>query len=215
MGFAEIIQIIMQILAFIAGLFNPKTMQVRYVAFVTDFDCTPAVWSEPAKISGGVFTGKVETVCTFEGKGGGGVAALRAHLIEQLPQDAGTFEGTVENYQGIPSMAFKTSVELGEGVTAHGTTHIATNGFTVLRDVFESSSIAATGNGKYVKSMTSEMAVAKGLGDGYSLRVSQSLKVQKPFFASSSEFQSSLMEQAEESLMDRAVGAVQEMAGHL
>ena len=86
MGIIEIINIIMQIIAFIAGLFAPKH-GVRAVALNADFDCAPVTWSAPPAVVNGEFQGTAEVVCRFEGNGSGSIAALRTHMLEQLPKD--------------------------------------------------------------------------------------------------------------------------------
>ena len=215
MVIVQIIQMIMQILAFIAGLFNPNKMSIREVAYVTDFDCGQVEWVQAPAMQDGSFVGKASVHCLFEGKGHGGIAALRAHLVSQLPKDGGMSGGSVQSYGGTPGIAYATSLKMGEGAIAHGTTHISSGG-SVLRDVFESSSIEASGNGRYLKSVYAEMNVADvdGLGT-YDLEVVQAISVKKPGMMSASDFVSKLKEQAEESLIDRAVSAVQESASKL
>ncbi len=216
MPFAQIIQIIMQILAFIAGLFNPSQMSVREVAYITDFDCGQVEWVVPPAVKDGAFKGTASVRCLFEGKGGGGVSALRSHLVTQLPQDSGMRGGEMGSLGGLPAVSYPTSLQMGEGAVARGVTQIATDGSAVLRDVFQSSAIEASGNGRYLKSVYAEMQVTKRDNWGtYDLEVIQSIEVKKPFFVSTSEFVSKLKEQAAESLLERAVGAVQEMAAHL
>jgi hypothetical protein len=216
MPFAKIIQIIMQILAFIAGLFNPTAKSAREVAYVTDFDCGQVEWVVPPSVSGGSFNGTASVRCLFEGKGGGGVSALRAQLVSQLPKDAEMKGGAMGSLAGMPAVSYVTSLKLGEGVVANGITQIATDGRYELRDVFKSSSIDATGNGRYLKSVYAEMYVTQRDAFGtYEIEVTQAIEVKKPALVSSSDFKSKLQEQAEASLVDRAVSAVQEMAGHL
>ncbi|MBY0370157.1 hypothetical protein K2X33_05685 [bacterium] len=216
MSLIGIINIIMQILAFIAGLFNPKT-GVRYTAFVTDFDCGAVEWQAPPVVSGGEFSGTAQVRCRFEGQGGGGIQALRKHLVQQLRDDAQLrSEPKIENYGEMPSLAYEVSVDMGEGAVAHGKTHIATDGFTVLKDVFESQSFSGSSNAAYLKNVVAEYQVESTEESGvFELRASQQIRVRKPGLMSSSAFKSSLMEQAEEALMNRATGAVQEMASHL
>jgi hypothetical protein len=216
MPFAQIIQIIMQILAFIAGLFNPTKMSVREVAYVTDFDCGQVEWVVPPAVKDGAFKGTASVHCLFEGKNGGGVSALRSHLVSQLPQDGGMRAGSKGILGGLPSMSYPTSLKMGEGVVAHGVTQIATNGSSILRDVFESKSIEASGNGRYLKSVYAEMIVTQRDSWGtYDIELIEAIEVKKPAFVPSSEFVSKLEEQASESLLERAVSAVQEMAAHL
>ncbi len=215
MSFMEIIQIIMQIIAFISGLFGPKT-GLRTVAYITEVDCYQAGWSVPAAVVGGEFTGTAEVRCRFDGKGGKGIKGLRSHLVSQLPHDGGALEAYVENYQGLPSLGFRTTLEMGASATAHGTTHIASNNATTLRNVFESHTIEATGVAEYLKSVYGEMEVTATEEDGvWELRASQAIRVQKPAGISNGFFKSRLKADSEGSLMDRAVSAAQEMASHL
>src|SRR4051812_16464050 len=113
MAIAEIIKMLMTILAFIAGLFNPKYASVRDVAYLTDFDCNAAQWTVPAAIRNGEFSGTVESVCTFEGKGGGGISGLREFLGAQLPMDAlinGNYQ--TENLRGLPGISYDTEIQM-------------------------------------------------------------------------------------------------------
>lgn len=215
MSLIGIINIIMQILAFIAGLFNPKT-GLRYTSYVTDFDCGAVEWKSAPVVSGGEFSGTAQVACTFEGHGGGGVLALREHLMQQLPSDS-EFRGNakVGFMADMPSVIYAMELPMGEGVTAHGNTTIATNGFTGLVDVFESKSFSGGGNAAYLKSVVSKYEVSLIESGVYELKTSQELRVRKPALMSASQFKTSLKDQAEETLMDRAVNAVQEMASHL
>ncbi len=216
MSFVTIIQIIMQILAFIAGLFNPTHASIRQVAQITDYDCSAIRWVAPPVVEGGSFNGKAQIVCYFEGKGGGGIAALRNHLVAQLPRDSRMENGVEGSYKGLPSMAYSTALEMGEGAVARGTTHIASDGINVLRDVFQSSSVEASGNGRYLKGVFGELQVMRVDGDsGYELKMSQSFQVKKPMLVPASEFETKLKAQSEEALRERAASAVQEMASHL
>lgn len=217
MPILEIIRMLMSILAFIAGLFSPKQMSARQVVYTSAFDCNAVRWTQPAQVSGGVFTGTVEVQCEFEGRTGAGILGLRSHLIDQLPKDADMQAAKSEMFRGMPSMAYPTALEMAEGVKARGTTHIATNGFNVVRNVFESAQVDANGAGKYLRGVVSEMEVKKSATekDVYTLKLTQSMEVKKPALISASEFQSSLKKQAEESLVERAGSAVQESAAHL
>lgn len=214
MGIIEIIKIIMAILAFISGLFQPK-MGVRYVSHVTDYDCGSIRWTVPPSVSNGEFSGTAQITCEYEGVGGGGLMGLRSHFARQISQDGG---GTakIENYQGLPSLAFNTALDMGEGGHAYGTTHLASNGTDILKNVFVSSSIQATGAGSYLRGMYGAMEVrTTGESGVYRLTITEAFQVKKPDLMSTSRFKASLKDQAEESLLDRATSAVQETALHL
>ncbi len=213
MGLTGIIAIIISILQFVAGLFGPKKMDT--MAFIADYDCARVEWVGAPAVVDGEFMGTAEVRCHFEGSNAGGIAALRAHMVEQLPKD-GDIQGAarVASYQGLPSLGFRTHLVMGDA-TAYGMTHIASDGDWLLRNVFESHSIEASGNGKYVKQISAETQIAALGGREYELTMVHSLRVQKPFGATASSFKKSLMEQAAESLAERAVSAVHEMASHL
>lgn len=213
MGLMEIIAIIISILQFVAGLFGPKKMDT--MAYLADYDCARVEWVGAPAVVGGEFVGTAEVRCHFEGSNAGGIPALRMHMVEQLPKD-GDIQGEakVATYQGLPSLSFRTHLDMGQA-TAYGTTNIASDGAWVLRSIFESESFQATGNGKYVKHVFAETHVAALGGQEYELRMVHTLRVKKPAGISSNSFKNSLMDQAGESLADRAVSAVHEMASHL
>ena len=212
MGFMEIISIIMSILQLIAGLFAPKT--TSYVR-LADYDCDRVEWVGAPAVVGGEFVGTAEVRCSFEGVAGGSIAVLRSHMAEQLPKD-GNIQGEtrVATYQGLPSLSFRTHLDMGQA-TAYGVTNIASDGARTLRNIFESDSIVADGVGKYLKHVYAETHVAGNGTEEYDLKMVQTIRVQKPAGISSAKFKSRLMDEAEGALADRAAAAVQEMASWL
>ncbi len=214
MSFVEIIKILMSVLSLIIGLFNPKT-GMRQVASITNADCAQVEWTVPPGVSGGVFSGTASVVCHFEGKGGGGIPALRAHMIQTIPASAQTGQMLVTSHQGLPSFSWDTQLEMGNNALVKGTTFIGANGSNFLRNVFESSSVQGSGSAQYLKNLYSAVEVTRLQDGSYMLRASQAMGVKKPLLMSSSKFISTLRGQAEEALLERAVNSVQEMASHL
>lgn len=214
MSFAAIIQMIITILTFLAGLFEPKA-GVRQTVSARDFTCDRPVWVGSPAVKDGVFAGTAEVKCEFLGQKGGGIAELQDHMVRQLPLD-GQAQGTVQvaTYEGQPSVAWKTKVALGSEATAHGRTVISSDGFSFLRNIFDSESIDATGNGQYVKGVHAEINV-RMTEESYEMRVVQEYRVKKPGLISSASFKSKLMQQAEEAIERRAVDAVAEFSQHL
>jgi hypothetical protein len=215
MDFISIINIIMQILAFIAGLFAPKT-GIRSVAEITRPNCSAVEWAVPASVSGGVFSGTVEVRCRFNSDASGGFQALRAHLVTRLPQDGQGGEAFVSSHQGVPSLSWRSRLELADGSQVLGTAYVGSNGTSFLRSVFESSSVRGSGSAQYLQSIYSVMEVKalEALGE-FELKEIQSISVKKPFFVSSAQFKTRLKEQAEKAILERAESAVQEVASHL
>lgn len=213
MSIISIIGIIITILKFIMGLFNPTP--AAYMVAMADYDCGKVEWVGSPAVTNGVFVGTAQVHCEFEGTGAGNIRTLKAYMVTKLPKD-GDIQGEakVAEYQGLPSLAFRTHLSMSNA-TVFGMTNIASDNVYTLRNIFESDSIQATDTGKYLKSMFAETHVSAYGGGEYGLRIIQTIQVQKPSGISSSYFQSSLMDQAEESLMDRAVDAVHEMASHL
>lgn len=214
MSLVQIIQMIMSVLAFIVGLFTPK-MGVRQVAFITEADCAKVEWTVPPSVSNGMYTGTASVVCGFDGQAGGGIKALRSHMIRTIPASAQTGQTMVTTYQGLPTFSWLTQLEMGEGSTVQGTTYIAWNGINYLRNIFESSSVQGTGNAQYLKNVYASMEVTQLEDGSYQLKASQAMSVKKPLLISTSKFLSTLRSQAEEALLERAVSSVQEMASHL
>jgi hypothetical protein len=214
MGFAEIISLIMQILAFIAGLFAPK-VGVRAVSYRTQPDCAAVEWAVPPTVSSGVFSGTVSVRCRFDAAAGGGISALRKHLVRQVPIDGQAGEAYVSNYQGLPALSWRSRVEMQDGAEVLGTTFIGSNGSSFLRSVFESSSVRGSGSAQYLQTVSATLEVQQIDGMEYELTASQAMSVKKPFFFSSARFRNQVVDQAEKSILERAESAVQEMASHL
>jgi hypothetical protein len=215
MPLLQIIQNIISALALIVGLFFPKSpTNVRQVASVTNVDCVPVEWTVPPTVSGGTFIGTASVVCRFDAKAGGGIAALRSHLIRTIPGTTKMGQTMVSTYQGLPAFSWRTQLETANGTVVHGTTVIGSNGSSFLRNVFESDSVEGA-NAQYLKSLYAAVEVTQIEGSQYEIRVSQSIGVKKPFLMTANQFLSNLKSQSEEALLERAVSSAQEMATHL
>lgn len=219
MSFLEIIQIIIAILNAIAGIFNPMGFDdVTYATNVTEWQCDRPSWPGQPEMSGGYFKGTVEVRCRFEARGTGGLPALRRHLLENLEAKADRIHSgpEVENYEGLPSVAFDVSFRgdsEGQSFVARGTDHLATNGFTRLRHVFEADNLPTSGLGKYLRRMRTSMEVnVLEEGRWHELVLQKHYIVKKPAFLSSLRFQQKLVKDSEGELGQNAVRVINDIA---
>lgn len=226
MGIVAIITLIIQALNFIMGLFQDglpfgiNNLEFTRAYQQAEYSCSSLYWSVPPRISDGHFIGTVDGDCELEGLTGEGIPALRAHLINQIPQDmqeihAGPIAGS---YEGLPSSNYDATlvrISNGEPVHIRGNTYIAGDD-NRIKNVFESSSISADGSGKYVKHMNARADIeATDISNWYRLQSSQVLKVKKPSGMSSRSFKAQMIEEAEKALRDKLDHIVDDMAAHL
>jgi hypothetical protein len=223
-----IIQLIIQIISAISemlggGLFGgtliPNQQPVVHLAQY-EWSCQSPYWSEAPVVSSNHFTGTVEMNCDVKSVSGGGIIELRKHLVSQIPQSVSEVKSgpNVENYEGLPSNAYEVAIEIDgdERVAMQGITHIATNGFTQFRSVFESTAIPTSGTASYLKSVHDEIQVAPAQNEGwYSVKMVYKSRVEKPWGVSRSKFQRQLKQAQEDRLVNRRERVLNDLAAHL
>lgn len=219
MSLLEIIQIIIAILNAIAGIFNPMGFDdVTYATNATEWQCAQPEWPSAPEIKSGYFVGTVEVRCQFEARGAGGLPALRRHMLEKLQEKADQIHSgpDVENYEGLPSVSYDVSFRgdsEGSSFTARGREHLATNGFTRLRHVFETDTLPANGLGRYLKRMRTEVEVNATERDRwFELVLQKAYVVKKPAFLSATRFRAKLTKESETELGANAGRVINDIA---
>lgn len=220
----EFILLIIKVVTWLLGVINsfPSVVSTDIVPLATSqWHCEDTYWAESPMVIGGVFHGKLRMDCEMEGIDGGGLIELRRHMVEKIPSLTEKVHGspTVENFEGLPALAFditlKAQNEMEESLF-RGTTHIATNGFTKLRNVFVATHIPTSGNSKYLRDLQTEISVSPMERPGwYKLSVISQPTVFKPSFMSAYRFKRILVKGAEDGMVERVENLVTNYANHL
>lgn len=184
------------------------------------WQCEEVVWTT-ASIVQDHFDGAMEIRCEVEGLTGEGLIGLRKHMIEALPKQAHQVHGgpEVESFEGLPSVRYDVTLKLkakNETSLVRGDAHVATDGFTRLRNVFVASRIPTGGAGKYIKQVQSEVQVEATDRPGwYRVRILNANLVQKPWYVSADRFREAMVEKSEEEFSGNAERILTDLANHL
>jgi hypothetical protein len=140
--------------------------------------------------------------CTIKVSSPSGIAALNQNILKTIPLGNTVYSGpTPEEYQGMASTYFDVSNKSTEGgntVIARFNIHVATDSNTKLLETWTSQSISGTGNSQYLKVLNFQEEVtrdARGIGpeeeivdpaessDSFQFKITQSLELEKPWYA--------------------------------
>lgn len=231
MSWVVIIQIIISVLSMILEFLNgggfpkPKTLVAdapsTYHLVDYDWNCGSPFWSEKAEVVEGEFRGTVSLDCEVQGVKGGGIRALRAHLVDQVYQTAHTVNGAavVKTVAEMPATSQAVTMALEteeETYQLDGESTIATNGQTRLRHLFQTKSIPNQGSLKYLRSMANEVAVETSTREGwYRVRFSNTSRIAKPWYVGTSTFKNLVVEKNEEKINARKQRLLNDLAANL
>lgn len=185
------------------------------------WQCEEVYWSAPPQLKDGRLGGTLNIDCEVEAINGGGLLALRRHMVDRIPVHAHQVHGApkVENFQGLPSMAYDITLQLdaeGETVPVRGVTHIATNGFTQLRNVFVATTLPTSGKARYLKDMRSEVAVQKMDRPGwYRVNLSNTSQLARPWFAPAKTFARVFKDKSEQAFAEKTERILTSLANRL
>jgi hypothetical protein len=217
MAWMEILKVIMQIIAFIMGIFNPPapTGAIR-----TQYSCGVARWTQAPKMVSGELVGTVQQTCRVEGRSGGGLAELKQHLMYQVERDAkAVYAGpvhTVSNGESATqySVSFQSDVDNAD-VETHGNSTLTASA-NRLRHTFKQTAVYSSTDSKYVTAVQADMEVTPtSQPHWYNVTTSESIRIKKPWFISSSYFQSKIVTEIEKAMPQKVIEAVNEMGSHL
>lgn len=219
-----IVIIIAVIFLFLSGgipMMGEDYSEAHQLLAQSQYQCEQVVWSTAPQIVDTIFDGTMELRCQFEAVKGSGLVELRRHMLDRLPASAEKVHGGpfVENYQGLPSNAFDLTLRMkakNETVLVRGKTHIATDGFTQLRNVFESTETPSRGAASYIRGVRSEVSVeATDRPNWYRLRIISATKIEKPWFIGKDKFQKVLVEKSEDEFQKKAINMMTEISNNL
>jgi hypothetical protein len=219
-----IVIIIAVIFMFLSGGFPLMTAdygEAHQRLAASQYKCEQVVWTTAPQVTDSLFDGTMELRCQFEAVAGVGMIELRKHMLAKLPASAEKIHSgpSVENFEGLPSNAWDLTLRMkakNETVLVRGKTHVATNGFTQIRNVFESTETPTRGAAKYLKGVRSEVSVeATDRPNWYNIRIISQSKVEKPWFISAGKFRAALVEKSEEQFNEKAIDMMTEIAHHL
>lgn len=217
-----IITVIMELIG--GGQFDRALVpdqQVAYHLASYQWSCGSSQWAVPGNVQNGVYSGTVLSKCEIEGTNGGGIVALRNHLVEQISRNSShIFEGpVVKNYNGLPSHAYDHSVVVAtneQEFEMRGETNIATNGFTELKSVFRATSIPTNNSLHYLKGMEDEISVSASNRAGwYTITLKTTTSVAKPWFLSGETFTKAMNEKLVEKMENRRERVMNDLASKL
>lgn len=227
MEWAAILQIIMAIISAImeflgGGGFTAKLKADQvFTAAHLQFECRANEWTQTPEVKNGVFRGTIQSKCTIEGQNGGGFAALRRHLVDQIYRGSQqVLSGpVVQSYHGIPSNLFDVNLEIEKDSDSHmlrGTTEVATDGFTELHHVFTATHIPTSGNLKYLKALEDLATVKVTDRTGfYEVTLAYKTEIAKPALLSSSTFKDSVVKNQQEKMEARKLRTLNDFANNL
>ncbi|MEZ4751157.1 MAG: smalltalk protein [Bdellovibrionota bacterium] len=215
-----IITVLSAILSALGGspLFPYTSSQYRLTS--DQWQCGDVYWTMAPTVRDKHFTGTVALDCKVQGIGGGGLAGLEKHLLQQVPNIARTIHtGPVKEYLGwLPSTYHELSYDVdsdGDVVEIRGESHIATDKHSELRSLFRSTEIDKQNGAEYLKKFIDELTVVP-MGNGwFSVHMKSGSRVEKPWGMSDSEFKNEISRQLEERIESRQEGAVNDVAEHL
>lgn len=230
MDFMAIIQLVMTILTIImeflgGGHFDRVLVpdqQVAYHLASYQWSCSKPAWAEAGAVSNGVFSGTLEMKCEVEGTNGGGLISLRNHMLDQLNRTSSQIHQgpIVKNFEGLPSHAYDHSMVI-EGSDRNeyemrGETNLATNGFTVLRNVYRATEIPQNGDLHYLKGMEDAIEVASANQAGHwQVTLRSKSQVAKPWYVSSDTFKQAVQQKLEEKMENRRERIMNDLASQL
>jgi hypothetical protein len=217
MAWMEIINAIMQIIAFIMGIFNPPTPteMIR-----TQYSCGLAKWTQAPKMVSGELVGTVSQTCRVEGRSGGGLAELKQHLMYEVERGAKkVYAGpmqTVSDGENATqyTVSFQSDNENPDVETHGNSTLTASTGR--LRHSFKQTAVYSSTDSKYVTDVQADMEVtATSHPHWYNVTTSESIRIKKPRFVTNNYFQSKIVSEIEKAMPQKVIQAINEMASHL
>ena len=217
-----IINVIMEFLggAGFSGSLIPGELPVTHLSS-HEWTCASPYWSDEARVQNGEFSGTVKMDCRVLGSSGDGLIELRKHMISQVPVSVSRVSAgpVVSLYDGMPSNHYEVTLDIDadeEAVQLKGNTYIVTDGFTQLRNIFESTEAPKTGMARLLKSLRDEVKVVPDSQDGwYRVTFSYQSVISKPFLLSSGVFKRELKSQQEQRLIERRERVLNDIASNL
>lgn len=220
MGWLEIVTIIIQILTLIMGIFNPNPEAPTRTIQMTQYQCQPVRWSNPAHMEGSEFVGTVEQTCDFLGLEGAGLNALSEALAEKVEMAADVvYAGPVFTVSSSgEAVGYDVSVDINtsaERVAARGKTQL-TNAFSGVSHKYNLVSMNSSLSSNPITDLKGNVNVVPGSRAGwYRATVSESMRIKKPLLMWASSFQSGVKKEIEKRMPEKVVQSIQEMALHL
>jgi hypothetical protein len=207
MTWTAIIAIIIQILNFIFGIFNPgpTPRQAQYT-------CGSLKWTQAPKMVDGHLVGRAEQNCKVEGRSGGGLQQLKAHLAQRVMQNA--YQVAYKQGEAVYSVKLDSQTD-GQPLQVSGQASLSGNA-AVVRHSFEQSAVYTSSDAKYVVGVQAAMEVTpSSKSHWYNVSTSEAVKIKKPAFMSNSYFQSKIVSEMEAAMADHVVDAMSDLASHL
>lgn len=184
------------------------------------WQCEEVVWSTAAIVRD-QFNGAMELRCEVEGLTGEGIIGLRKHMVAVLPKSAEKIHSgpEVESFESLPSVRYDLTLRMNaenESALVRGDAHIATDGFTRLRNVFVGREMPTNGAARYIRSVNSEVSVEPTDRPGwFRVRILNANLVARPWYISAPKFRQAMVDRSEEEFTTRAESILTDLANHL
>lgn len=207
MTWTAIIAMIIQILNFIFGIFSPGPTPRQ-----AQYSCGSLKWTQAPKMVDGHLVGRAEQNCKVEGRSGGGLQQLKAHLAQRVMQTA--HQVAYNQGEAVYSVSLDSQND-GQPLQVSGQATLSGNA-TVVRHSFDQSAVYTSSDAKYVVGVQAAMEVTpSSKSHWYNVSTSEAVKIKKPAFMSSSYFQSKIVSEMEAAMADQVVDAMSDIASHL
>ncbi len=150
-----------------------------------DFRCEASKWKNGPTVSGGLYTGRLESVCHFKGIKGGTLAQLETALSREVIEKADKVNSgpTATTYQGLPATYFDaTTTQQIDSMEAviRADVYFATDGTTRFLNGTKSKEITATGMAKNLKMIALGFDLQPTATGDYNVTFYTEVEVTKP-----------------------------------
>ncbi|GEM_PF-6415282 len=207
MTWTAIIAMIIQILNLIFGIFNPGPTPRQ-----AQYSCGSLKWTQAPKMVDGHLVGRAEQKCKVEGRSGGGLQQLKAHLAQRVMLTA--HQVAYNQGEAIYSVRLDSQAD-GEPLQVSGQATLSGNS-SVVRHAFDQSAVYTSSDAKYVVGVQAAVEVTpSSKSNWFNVSTSEAVKIKKPAFMSNAYFQSKIVSEMEAAMHDKVVDAMSDIASHL